>query len=54
MKAMNLKLHNLHNDLSFLHEIIKIEKVEKVVANLNIKEEYFIHIGNLKQLLKKC
>ena len=45
MKAMNLKLHNLHNDLSFLHERIKIEKV---VANLNIKEEYLIHIGNLK------
>ena len=28
-------LHNLHNDLPFLPERMKIEKVEKVVANLN-------------------
>ena len=28
------KLHELHNDLSFLPESIKIEKVEKLIANL--------------------
>ena len=29
------KLHNLYNDLPFLLEIMKIEKVEKLVANLH-------------------
>ena len=37
-------LHDIHNDLPFLSERIKIEKVEKVVANLHVKEEYVIHI----------
>ena len=31
------KLNNLHNDLTFLPERVKIEKVEKVVANLHDK-----------------
>ena len=31
-------LHNLHNDLTFSHERMKIEKVEKLVANLHDKE----------------
>ena len=31
------KLNNLHNDLTFLPERMKIEKVEKVVANLHDK-----------------
>ena len=30
---------------------MKIEKVEKFVANLYDKKEYFIHIINLKQVL---
>ena len=30
---------------------MKIEKVEKLVANLHNKTEYFIHIRNLKQTL---
>ena len=42
------KLHELHNDLSFLLEIIKIEKI---VANLHDKTEYVIHTKNLKQAL---
>ena len=29
------KLHERHNDLSFLPERIRIEKVEKLVANLH-------------------
>ena len=41
-------LHNLHNDLLFLPERTKIEKVKKLVANLHDKAEYFIHIRNLK------
>ena len=45
------KLHELHNDLPFLPEKMKIEKVEKLVANLHHKTEYVIHIRNLKQAL---
>ena len=41
-------LHKLHNDLPFLPERIKIEKVEKSVANLHDEKEYVIHIRNLK------
>ena len=33
------KLHELHNDLSFLPERMKMEKVEKLVANLHDKAE---------------
>ena len=45
------KLHEFHNDFPFLSERIKIEKVEKLVANLHDKIEYVIHIINLKQIL---
>ena len=45
------KLNELHNDLPFLPEGMKIEKVEKLVANLHDKPEYIIHIRNLKQAL---
>ena len=44
------KLHELYNDLPFLPERMKIEKVETLVANLHDKTEYVIHIRNLKQL----
>ena len=42
-------LHNLHKDLLFLPERVKIEKVEKLVSNLLDKEEYVIHRRNLEQ-----
>ena len=45
------KLHELHIDLSFLPERMKIEKVEKPVTNLHDKTKYVIHIRNLKQTL---
>ena len=45
------KLHEFHNDLPFFSKKLKIEKVEKLVANLNDKTEYFIHIKNLNQVL---
>ena len=32
-------LHDLHNDLPFLPERMKIEKVEKLVANFHDKNE---------------
>ena len=41
-------LNNLHNDLLFLPERTKFKKVEKLVANLHDKVEYFIHIQHLK------
>ena len=45
------KFHEFHNDLPFLSERMKIEKVEKLVANLYDKTEYIVHIRNLKQAL---
>ena len=33
------KLHDLHNDLPFLPERIKVEKVEKLEASLRDKTE---------------
>ena len=37
------KLHDIHNDLPFLPEGLKIEKIENLVANLHDKTEYVIH-----------
>ena len=45
------QLHELHNDLPFLPERMKIEKIEKLAANLHDKTEYVIHIRNSKQAL---
>ena len=45
------KLRELHNDLPFLPERTKIEKVEILVANLHDKTQYVLHIRNLKQAL---
>ena len=44
-------LINLHNDLTFLPERIKIEKFGKLAANLHDKTEYVIQTRNLKQAL---
>ena len=41
----------IYNYLPFLPERIKVEKVEKLVANLKDRTEYLIHIRNLKQAL---
>ena len=45
------QLYDLDNDLPFLPETMKMEKVEKLVASLHDKTEYIIHIRNLKQTL---
>ena len=45
------KVHEIHNDLPFLPEKMKTEKVEKLVVNLHDKSEYVIHLRNLKQAL---
>ena len=41
------KLHDFHNDLPFLHERMKIKKVQKLVASLHDKTVYVIHLRNL-------
>ena len=45
------KLHKIYNDLPFSSEIMKIEKVEKLVVSLRDKTEYVTHKINLKQAL---
>ena len=45
------QLHELQNDLPFLPERMKIEKIEKLVANLHDKTDNDIHIRNLKKAL---
>ena len=42
-------MHEFHNNLPFLPEIMKIEKVTKLVSNLRDKTEHVIHIKYLKQ-----
>ena len=44
-------LHDLHSDLPFLPEGMKIDKCNKVVCNLHDKKSYVIHIRSLKQAL---
>ena len=39
------------NDLPFLPERMKIEKMEKLVSNLHDKTEYVFYIRNLRQAL---
>ena len=44
-------LHNLHSDLPFLPERLKIEKCIKLVCNVHNKKNYVAHIKALKQAL---
>ena len=44
-------LHKLHSDLPFLPDRMKINKDNKLVCNLNNKENYLIHVLALKQEL---
>ena len=44
-------LHDLHSDLPFLLERMKIDKCKKVVFNLYDKKDYIVHIRSLKQAL---
>ena len=39
----------MYNEFQFLLERIKLEKVEKLLANLHDRTEYAIHARNLKQ-----
>ena len=41
-------IYNLNNDLPFLPERIKVEKLGNLVKNLHDQEEFVMHIINLK------
>ena len=41
--------HKLQNDLTIFPERMKIEKVQKIVANFHNKRESVIHIENFKK-----
>ena len=41
------ELHDLHNDLPFMCEKMKINKVEKLVPNQYDKKKYIIHVRAL-------
>ena len=45
------RLHELHSDLPFLSERMKIDKCKKFVCNLSNKKKYVTHINSLKQAL---
>ena len=45
------RLNDLHSDLPFLPERMKIDKCNKLVCNLFNKKKYVIHINSLKQTL---
>ena len=45
------KIFSSHEELPFLPERKKIEKVEKLVCSIEDKEKYFIHVRALKQAL---
>ena len=44
-------LHNLHSDLPFLSERMKIKKCNKLVCNLFDEKEYVFNLRALKQAL---
>ena len=46
------KLHDSHNNLSFMCERMKINGVEKLIPNLYDKKRYVIHIKALDQALR--
>ena len=45
------ELHDLHNDLPFMCEKIRVSGVEKLVPNFHDKQKYVIHVKALKQAL---
>ena len=45
------RLHDLDSDLSFLPEIMEINKCKKLIFNLSNKKKNVIHVNSLKQAL---
>ena len=46
------ELHDLHDDYPLAPELLIVDKVEKLIPNLNNKEKYVIHHEALKQYLE--
>ena len=46
------ELHDSHNDHPFMCEKMKINRVEKLVPNLNDKKNYIVHIKAFNEALK--
>ena len=44
-------MHDLHNDLPFFSERMKVGKIKKFTANMHNKKGYVIHTKTLKQAL---
>ena len=44
-------LHDLHSDLPFLPDRMKINKSSKLVCNLHDKNNYVVHVKSLKKAL---
>ena len=44
-------LHDVHNEYPLAPERLRVNKVDKLIPNLNNKEKYVIHHKNLKQYL---
>ena len=42
------ELHDLHNDYPLAPELMEVNKIEKLIPNLNNKTNYIIHHGSLK------
>ena len=51
MLNIQKRLHELHSDLPFLSERMKVNKCKKLVWNLFNKKKYVTHINSLKQAL---
>ena len=51
MLNIKKKKINLHEDLPFLPERKKLEKVKKLVCSIEDKEKYVVYIRALKQAL---
>ena len=45
------RLHDLHSDLPFLPERMKVNKCKKLVCNLFNKKKNVVHVNSLKQAL---
>ena len=45
------RLHELHSDLPFLSERMKVDQCNKLVCKLSNKKKYVTHINSLKQAL---
>lgn len=45
------RLHDLHSDYPVAPEPLKVNKVYKLIPNLNDKTKYVIHYKNLKQYI---